>query len=292
MLRFPAWDCLPYDRLSPAAEISATRMATLTALAHGFTGAFVLLTTLSALTQKLPPRATLRGAGFSARLNQRIDEDALRQFLVRMGFTQTPTVMEPGDWSPRGGIIDIWPPGQSAPVRLDMFGDTLDGLRRFDPATQRTTDQLQLIELAPVSEVILDGPAITRFRQTYRIEFGAAGTDDPLYESVTAGRKPQGAEHWLPFFHETLETLAGLPARVRISCSTTAPSGITPSAGRRSRTCTTTAPRQCARRAGSTASTSRPDPKRSTSCRPSWRRCSPPTARSTSLRSGRLPAPA
>ncbi|MEM8825178.1 MAG: transcription-repair coupling factor, partial [Pseudomonadota bacterium] len=207
VLRFPAWDCLPYDRISPAAEISATRMATLTALAHGLTGKFILLTTLAAITQRLPARATLKGAGFAARLDQRIDEQALRDFLVRMGFTQTPTVMEPGDWSPRGGIIDIWPPGQPQPIRLDLFGDTLDGLRRFDPGSQRTTDKLELIELAPVSEVILDGPAITRFRQTYRIEFGAAGTDDPLYEAVTAGKKAQGAEHWLPFFHETLETL-------------------------------------------------------------------------------------
>ncbi len=208
VLRLPAWDCLPYDRLSPAAEVSATRMATLTALAHGLSGRIVLLTTLAAATQRVPSRATLRGAGFSARVGQRIDEAAMRDFLVRMGFSQTPTVMEPGDWSPRGGIVDIWPPGQPQPVRLDLFGDVLDGLRRFDPSTQRTTDQLELIELAPVSEVILDGPAITRFRQTYRIEFGAAGTDDPLYEAVSAGRKAQGMEHWLPFFHETLETLA------------------------------------------------------------------------------------
>ncbi|WGH79355.1 transcription-repair coupling factor [Jannaschia ovalis] len=208
VLRLPAWDVLPYDRVSPAAEISATRMATLTALAHGLSGQFVLLTTLSALTQRIPARATLKGAGFAARLDQRIDEAALRDFLVRMGFSQTPTVMEPGDWSPRGGIIDIWPPGQPAPVRLDLFGDTLDGLRRFDPLSQRTTDKLKAIELAPVSEVILDGPSITRFRQNYRIAFGAAGTDDPLYEAVTAGRKAQGMEHWLSFFHERLETLA------------------------------------------------------------------------------------
>ncbi|UWQ21190.1 transcription-repair coupling factor [Jannaschia sp. W003] len=206
-LRLPAWDCLPYDRVSPAADISAERMATLTALAHGLGGKLVILTTLNAVAQRVPARATLKGAGFAARLNQRIDEDALRSFLVRMGFTQTPTVTEPGDWSPRGGIIDIWPPGQPAPVRLDLFGDTLDGLRRFDAATQRTTEQLDAIELAPVSEVLLDGPAITRFRQAYRIEFGAAGTDDPLYEAVSAGRKAQGAEHWLSFFHETLETL-------------------------------------------------------------------------------------
>ena len=125
-----------------------------------------------------------------------------------MGFRQVPTVTEPGEWSPRGGIVDIWPPGQPAPVRLDLFGDVLDGLRRFDPVSQRTTEQLDAIELAPVSEVILDGPAITRFRQAYRIEFGAAGTDDPLYEAVSAGRKAAGMEHWLPFFHETLDTLA------------------------------------------------------------------------------------
>jgi transcription-repair coupling factor (superfamily II helicase) len=83
----------------------------------------------------------------------------------------------------------------------------LDGARRFDPATQRTTEKLEVVELAPVSEVILDEAAITRFRQNYRIEFGSAGTDDPLYEAVSAGRKHAGAEHWLPFFHDRLETL-------------------------------------------------------------------------------------
>lgn len=115
--------------------------------------------------------------------------------------------MEPGDYAIRGGIIDIFPPGESGPVRLDLFGDVLDGARRFDPVSQRTTEKLDVVELAPVSEVILDDAAITRFRQNYRIEFGAAGTDDPLYEAVSAGRKHQGIEHWLPFFHEKLETL-------------------------------------------------------------------------------------
>ena len=80
-------------------------------------------------------------------------------------------------------------------------------MRRFDPGTQRTTEKLDRVELAPVSEVILDEEAIRRFRQNYRIEFGAAGTDDPLYEAVSAGRKHAGVEHWLPFFHERLEGL-------------------------------------------------------------------------------------
>lgn len=204
---FPAWDCLPYDRVSPNPDVSAARMATLAALVHQMPPRFVLLTTLNAATQRVPARAVLREAAFSAQVGRRVDEDGLRQFLVRMGFSQSPTVMEPGDYAIRGGIIDIYPPGDSGPVRLDFFGDVLDGARRFDPATQRTTEKLDLVELAPVSEVILDEAAITRFRQNYRIEFGAAGNDDPLYEAVSAGRKHQGMEHWLPFFHEDLETL-------------------------------------------------------------------------------------
>ncbi len=207
VLTFPGWDCLPFDRVSPNADISATRMATLAALAAGIEGRFILLTTLNAATQYVPPRDLLRSSSFVARVDYQIDETELRNFLIRMGYSQSPTVMEPGDYAIRGGIIDVWPPGEDSPVRLDLFGDVLDGARRFDPATQRTTEKLSRVELAPMSEVILDEPAITRFRQNYRIEFGAGGTDDPLYEAVSAGRKHQGVEHWLPFFHERLETL-------------------------------------------------------------------------------------
>lgn len=219
VIQFPGWDCLPYDRVSPNADVSATRMATLAGLAvgvgagigagagQGMPEQFVLLTTLNAATQRVPARGVLKEAAFRAQVGFRIDEAALRAFLVRMGFSQAPTVLEPGDYAIRGGIIDIYPPGDLGPVRLDLFGDVLDGARRFDAATQRTTEKLDLVELAPVSEVILDEAAITRFRQNYRIEFGAAGTDDPLYEAVSAGRKHQGVEHWLPFFHENLETL-------------------------------------------------------------------------------------
>ncbi len=204
---FPAWDCVPYDRVSPNADISAARMATLAGLAHGMPDRFVLLTTLGAAMQRLPAREVLREAAFTARVGDRVDEEALRAFLVRMGFSQAPTVTEPGDYAIRGGIIDIYPPGEGGPVRLDFFGDTLEGARRFDAASQRTTEKLDVVELAPVSEVILDEAAILRFRQNYRIEFGAAGTDDPLYEAVSAGRKHAGIEHWLPFFHDRLETL-------------------------------------------------------------------------------------
>ncbi len=207
VFELPAWDCLPYDRVSPNPAILSHRMATLAALAGGVTGKIILLTTLNGATQRLPSRATLQTASFVAAVGDRVDEARLRGFLARMGFSPVSTVAEPGDFAIRGGIVDIFPPGDGGPVRLDFFGDVLDGARRFDPTTQRTTEKLKAIEFSPMSEVILDEAAIARFRQSYRVEFGAGGSDDPLYEAVSAGRKHQGMEHWLPFFHGDLETV-------------------------------------------------------------------------------------
>jgi len=211
VIEFPGWDCPPYDRVSPNADISARRMASLATLCRGLPeardGSFVAVTTLNAATQRIPARETLKGATWNARVGERIDENALRKFLVRMGFSKSPTVTEPGDYAIRGGIVDIFPPGRAEPVRLDMFGDVLDGARRFDPVTQRTTGKLERIDLAPVSEVILDDAAMTRFRRSYRMEFGAAGSGDPVYEAIGAGRRHQGIEHWLPLCQERLETL-------------------------------------------------------------------------------------
>jgi transcription-repair coupling factor (superfamily II helicase) len=206
VLELPAWDCLPYDRVSPSPGVMSHRMSTLAALAAGLTRT-ILLTTLNAATQYLPRRDLLRQSSFVAHVGQRVDEAQLKGFLARMGFTPTSTVAEVGDYAIRGGIIDIYPPGDGGPVRLDLFGDVLDGARRFDPISQRTTEKLSSIEFAPMSEVVLDPPAIARFRQNYRVEFGAGGGDDPLYEAVSTGRKHQGMEHWLPFFHDGLDTL-------------------------------------------------------------------------------------
>ncbi len=204
---FPAWDCLPYDRISPNHDVSAARMATLATLAEGFQAPFLLLTTINAATQRVPAREVLKGASFTATVGKQIDETALRDFLVGMGFNRAPTVMEPGDYAIRGGLIDLFPPGESGPVRLDLFGDVLDVARRFDPETQRTVEKLDRLELAPVSEVIINEASVLRFRQNYRHEFGAAGTDDPLYEAVSAGHKHPGIEHWAPYFHQHMETL-------------------------------------------------------------------------------------
>jgi transcription-repair coupling factor (superfamily II helicase) len=206
VLSFPAWDCLPYDRVSPAPEVGARRMATLAALGAGMRGGFVVSTTVNAALQRVPTPQVVAGAAMSLAVGQRVDEAGLRQWLARMGYVPAAAVAEPGDFAQRGGILDLFPPGRAEAVRLDFFGDQLDGIRTFDPATQRTTGKLERLDLAPASEVILDPEAIARFRSAYRAEFGAVA-DDPLYEAVSAGRKHQGMEHWLPWFHAGLATI-------------------------------------------------------------------------------------
>lgn len=208
---FPAWDCLPYDRVSPNGEISARRMAALSRLAAlemaGSSAPVILLTTINAVLQRVPPRETVTRSAWSARTGNRIDLDALTAYLAANGYNRTGTVREPGEFAVRGGIVDLYPSGFELPVRLDMFGDTLDAIRSFDAATQRTVGQLKSIDLVPASEIHLDAEAIRRFRAAYVATLGAATGDDPLYSAVSEGRKHAGMEHWLPLFHERMETI-------------------------------------------------------------------------------------
>ncbi len=208
VLRFPAWDCLPYDRVSPNPEITAQRTATLTRLASAPApaGGRIVIATVNALVQRVPPRAAFAGASFAARQGESVALDALTAFLARNGYGRADTVREPGEFALRGGIVDIFPPGSDEPVRLDMFGDQLERIRAFDPVSQRTTRDLDAFSLGPVGEVFLDEESIHRFRAGYRELFGAA-SDDPLYAGISEGRRQIGMEHWLPLFHDRLETL-------------------------------------------------------------------------------------
>ncbi|KUO54950.1 MAG: transcription-repair coupling factor [Alphaproteobacteria bacterium BRH_c36] len=209
VLSFPAWDTVPYDRIGPNTEIVAHRIATLAKLSVGRRKApTVLLTTVNAILQRVPPRDFLRASLKQMAAGQRIDMNRLLQRLQMAGFTRTGTVMEPGEYAVRGGIVDLFPPGRALPVRLDFFGDTLESIKAFDPQTQRTTKAVQKVILMPISEVALGEEATRRFRQQYVQLFGGGHGEDPLYEAVSAGSRFPGQEHWLALFHESLETLA------------------------------------------------------------------------------------
>jgi transcription-repair coupling factor (superfamily II helicase) len=208
LISFPAWDCLPYDRVGPSPGISAQRMAALTRLARGQAEktSTLLVTTAAALMQRVPPRAVVSKAGYAAHVGNRVDVADLERYFAVNGYQRASTVSERGEFAIRGGVIDVFPPSSDEPVRLDLFGDTLESIRSFDPETQRSTKQIKAVDLPPVSETLLDQAAIARFRTGYLSAFGAPG-DDPLYAAVSEGGRRAGMEHWLPLFYEELETV-------------------------------------------------------------------------------------
>ena len=210
LLDFPAWDCQPYDRVSPDAAISARRIVVLSRLARSRSALErprILSTTVNALVQRVAPLSKIAGDTFSAAPGNVVDRDALVNWLETNGFARASSVRDTGEYAVRGGILDLFPPGMPRPLRLDFFGDALESIRAFDPETQRTTGQLRALDLVPMSEVRLTSETIRRFRQAYVAHFGAQTRGDALYEAVSEGRRHQGLEHWLPLFYEKLDTL-------------------------------------------------------------------------------------
>jgi transcription-repair coupling factor (superfamily II helicase) len=209
-LVFPAWDCQPYDRVSPSTAIIAERVTTLARLVKTRTSEArprILLTTVNAILQRVPARARIASETLAAAPGNAVSMNHLTEWLETNGFVRTGTVRDIGEYAVRGGILDLYPPGLAAPIRLDFFGDTLESIRSFDPETQRTIGQLRSLDLVPMSEARLTTESIKRFRQGYVAAFGAPTREDALYEAVSEGRRHAGMEHWLPLFHNKLDTL-------------------------------------------------------------------------------------
>ena len=155
VLRVPAWDCLPYDRVPPHRDIVAARIDTLAELALLPSGSHpgrIVLTTVSAGMQRVPRPDFLAGSTFAIRTGDKLKPEALFDYLGRNGYGRTGAVSEAGEYAMRGGIVDLFPPGQSQPLRIDFFGDDVESLRAFDPLSQRSTDKLDSIILRPVRE--------------------------------------------------------------------------------------------------------------------------------------------
>lgn len=217
VIEFPAWDCLPYDRVSPHAEIVGQRIDALTKMVGSQSPRRVVVTTISAFLQKVPPRKSFEGAVFTAEVGDEVQREKLVKFLVDNGYLRSETVMEPGEYAVRGDIVDVFSPGCHDPIRLDLEWDEVSNIRSFDPMSQRTIEQIKKFELKPVSEVPMDEAAISNFRTEFRKIFGAKASNDPLYEAVSEGRRPIGVEHWLSLFHDGMETVLDyLPQKAKI----------------------------------------------------------------------------
>ena len=208
ILQFPAWDCLPYDRVSPKRQVVARRMRTLSQLVEeGERSRIVLLSTCNASLQRIQNGANLQGEQRSASTGDTINITEFATYLSAKGYSRSGQVMEPGEFAVRGNIMDVFPADGENPVRIDLLGDLIEAIREFDPLSQRSTKALETVHFASASELLLDPVRINRFRENYRRLFGAVTTHDPLYESVSEGRQFDGMEHWLPLFYDSLSSI-------------------------------------------------------------------------------------
>ncbi len=208
VIDFPAWDCLPFDRASPALSISARRLAALQKLQHKRDARpQLLVTTINAVLQRTLSPFRIRESTRLLTPGVEIGRESLIALLQRQGYSRTDTVVDAGEYAVRGSVFDIYPTGLDHGLRLDFFGDELETLRLFDPSTQRSVQPVETHLLLPASEALLDETSIKRFRSRYREIFGANATSDALYQAVSEGRRLAGMEHWLPLFEERMVTL-------------------------------------------------------------------------------------
>ncbi|WP_226015637.1 transcription-repair coupling factor [Novosphingobium sp. FKTRR1] len=207
VLEFPAWDCLPFDRASPALSVSARRLATLQRLQWKRDAPQLLVTTINAVLQRTLTPFRIRESTRLLKPGIEIGRESLIGLLQRQGYARTDTVVDSGEYAVRGSVFDIYPSGLDHGLRLDFFGDELETMRLFDPSTQRSVQPVETHLLLPASEALLDEDSIKRFRSRYRELFGANATGDPLYQAVSEGRRLAGMEHWLPLFEDRMVTL-------------------------------------------------------------------------------------
>ncbi|MBP5215160.1 MAG: transcription-repair coupling factor [Alphaproteobacteria bacterium] len=203
ILEFPAWDTVPYDRVSPNSTIMAKRVETLSYLAfYDGREPLAVITSVGALMQKLPPQKVFKNARKKIKVGGKLDFNDFLHYVSMNGYTRVEQVMEPGEYALRGDITDIFPSGTENPLRIDLFDDEIERLRVFDAVSQRTVGELSEYDFEAASEVTLDEKSIKTFREKYRENFGADGMHDEMYEAISGGRKYMGMENWLPLFYE------------------------------------------------------------------------------------------
>jgi len=208
VISIPAWDSIPYDRVSPNNDVVNARINALSRLSHGVGGKpFIVLTTVNAAIQKVISSELIKKASFSAKVGDDIKRDELTRFLIENGYINSGTASEPGEFATRGSIVDVFPSGSESGFRLDFFDTTIETIRTFDPLTQISGGHVKKIEIVPASEVMMNKQTIENFRRNYHNLFGSVVQEDPLYEAVSAGRKHAGMEHWLPLFYDNMESI-------------------------------------------------------------------------------------
>jgi transcription-repair coupling factor (superfamily II helicase) len=201
---FPDWETLPYDHFSPHQDLVSERLATLYRITRG--ECHVALVAAQTALYRLAPQSFLAAHTFFLTQGEKLDVEALRSQLALAGYTHVTQVVSPGEFSIRGGLIDLYPMGAALPYRLDLFGDEIESIKTFDADTQRTLYPMRDVRLLPAREFPLDDAGRTRFRGRFREVFEGDPSRSPLYKDISAGIVPGGIEYYLPLFFDATAT--------------------------------------------------------------------------------------
>ena len=206
LLRLPDWEVLPYDLFSPHPDIISERLQTLYELPHVRHGC--LIVAADTLMQRLAPHSYVQGRAFELTTGQSLALEPFRQRLAEAGYASVSQVVSPGEFAVRGSLLDVFPMGAATPLRIDLFDDEIEAIRRFDPDTQRSLDTLASVRLLPAREVPLDTQAVKDFRRRFRTRFEGDPTRSVIYRGVSEGLAPAGVEFYQPLFFAATATLA------------------------------------------------------------------------------------
>ncbi|MBS0510905.1 MAG: transcription-repair coupling factor [Proteobacteria bacterium] len=221
----PDWETLPYDSFSPHQDLISERLSTLYAISRG--EADVVLVPASTALYRMAPPSYLAAYTFFLQQGKRLDLAQFRAQMAVAGYTHVTQVVSPGEFSVRGGLVDLFPMGSSLPYRIDLFDDEIESIKTFDPDTQRTVYPVPEIRLLPAREFPLDDKGRTRFRSRFRETFEGDPTRAAIYKDVSNGIAPAGIEYYLPlFFDETATLLDYLPADTPVLLHRDVPAAI------------------------------------------------------------------
>ncbi len=211
VLHFVDWETLPWDSFSPHQDIVSQRLNVLKALPS--LRRCVVITTSSALQQRLPPTDYVAARSLSLRRGQALPREPFIDSLVAAGYARVPQVSEHGEFAVRGSLIDLFAMGTDAPLRIDFLDDEIESLRHFSPETQISGATIDAVEVLPAREAPLDADAIQRFRDRYRERFEGQPGKSRVYREISDGIAHGGIEYYLPlFFDETASLTDYLPA--------------------------------------------------------------------------------
>ncbi|MBI1397419.1 MAG: transcription-repair coupling factor [Betaproteobacteria bacterium] len=221
----PDWETLPYDSFSPHQDLVSERLETLYLLAtHGVDAVIVPVTTA---LMRLPPRAYLSAYTFFLKQGARLAPDSFREQLTMAGYSHVSQVVAPGEYSYRGGLIDLFPMGSTLPYRIDLLDDEIESIRTFDVDTQRSIYKVNEVRLLPAREFPLDEPGRTQFRRRFREVFEGDPSKRRLYKDIGSGSTPAGIEYYLPLFFDETATLTDyLPGNTVIAMQGDIPEAI------------------------------------------------------------------